>query len=77
MEEIFDVRYQAPLLFVGVPCLLVVEVVFFDGFAPAARGGEGSGRLEFGCGWWLAWALPRRREEGWFRGAGAVDVCLH
>ena len=75
--EIFGVRYRALLLFVGVPCLLLLVVVLFDGVAPAGRGGEGSCRLELGCCGWLAWALPRRREEGWFGVAGVVAVYVH
>ena len=53
---------------------MVVEVVFFGDLAPAGRGGEGSGRLESGCAWWLAWSMRRRREDGWFEEASALAV---
>ena len=53
---------------------VVVEVVLCDVFAPAGRGGEGSGRLESGCAGRLAWPMRRRREVGWFVGASATAV---
>ena len=59
----------------GVLFLEVVVVVLFDGFAPAGRGGEGSGRLEVeeACSWWT-WTAPCRREDGWSKGASAVAI---
>ena len=48
MEEVFCIRFGAPLFYLLFPCLLRVAVVFLDGIAPAGRGGEGSGRVEMG-----------------------------
>ena len=77
MEEFLVVRYQAPLSFVGVLCLLWLVVVFFDGLAPAGRGGEGSERLEIGRRWWMAWVLPSWREDGWIGEGGAMAELVH
>ena len=53
---------------VGDPFLVVVlqVVFFFDGSAPAGRGGEGSGRLEVGAGG----GGPGRCGCGWKMGGG-------
>ena len=50
---------------------VVVVVVLCGVFAPAGRGGEGSGRLEDGCDGWLVWLLRSRREVWWSVDAGA------